>query len=108
MCTVVAPAIEQLPDAAKLTVNPDDAVALAAKSGSPYVLSASAPNVIVWLALFTVCPPARVPVLPKKDPVGVYTASIVCGEPATVKAAVEALVATPLLPLAPSVTGDPK
>ena len=34
-----------------VTVSLDDAVALTVKSGSPYVLNPSAPNVIVWFAL---------------------------------------------------------
>jgi len=33
---------------ANVTVSPDDAVALTVKSGSPYVLLPSVPNVIVW------------------------------------------------------------
>ena len=35
----------------KLTAKPELAVALTAKSGSPYVLVPNAPKVIVWLAL---------------------------------------------------------
>ena len=34
----------------KLTGSPDDAVALTVKGRAPSALSASAPNVIVWLA----------------------------------------------------------
>ena len=49
MCTVL-PLTVQLPVALKLTASPDDAVALTVKSASPNVLSASAANVIVWLA----------------------------------------------------------
>src|SRR6266481_2829726 len=50
----VEPATLQLPLAAKLvTARPEDAVALTAKSGSPKVLPARAPNVIVWSALAT-------------------------------------------------------
>src|SRR5258708_37328139 len=50
----VEPATLQLPLAAKLvTARPEDAVALTAKSGSPKVLLASAPNVMVWPALAT-------------------------------------------------------
>jgi hypothetical protein len=37
-----------------------------------------------------------------------YTASIVCGEPATVSVEIDPLVATPLLPLAVNETGRPK
>ena len=44
----------QLPLAARLTVNPEEAVALTLKSASPNVLFARDPNVIVWLALLTV------------------------------------------------------
>ncbi len=40
----------QLPVAVKLTGNPEEAVALILKSGSPNVLFASGPNVIVWSA----------------------------------------------------------
>ena len=40
------PLIVQLPDAAKLTARPDDAVPLTLKSGSPHVLSASAPKLM--------------------------------------------------------------
>ena len=39
------------PVAAKLTDKPELAVALTVKFGSPKVLLASAPNVMVWLAL---------------------------------------------------------
>jgi hypothetical protein len=49
-CTVEALTV-QLPLAAKETVSPEDALALTAKSGSPYVLFASGPNAIVWPAL---------------------------------------------------------
>ena len=45
---------EQSPDAEKLTVNPDDAVAVTGKSVSPYVLFDRAPNVMVWSPLATV------------------------------------------------------
>ena len=37
-------------DAAKLTGKPEEAVAATLKSGSPNVLLAIAPNVIVWFA----------------------------------------------------------
>ena len=37
--------------AKKLTLSPDEAVALTLKSGSPKVLFASGPKVIVWFAL---------------------------------------------------------
>ena len=40
--------------APKLTVRPEEAVALTVKSGSPKVLLANPPNVIVWLDLATV------------------------------------------------------
>src|SRR6266704_2422272 len=40
----------QLPVAMKLTGKPEDDVALILKSGSPNVLFASGPNVIVWSA----------------------------------------------------------
>jgi len=50
MCTVV-PDTEQLPLAEKLTVRPDDAVALTVKSGSPKVLLDRAPKLMVWFAL---------------------------------------------------------
>ncbi len=46
------------PAAVKLTGRPELAVALTVKSASPTVLSASAPNVIVWLTLEMI----RVPV----------------------------------------------
>src|SRR4051794_7628446 len=36
-----------------VTARPEEAVALTLNAGSPYVLPASAPNVIVWLALPT-------------------------------------------------------
>ena len=49
----VAVAIVQLPLALKLTTSPDDAVALTVNVGSPKVLAANAPNVIVWLAFAT-------------------------------------------------------
>src|SRR5712691_35997 len=45
------PATVQLPLALTLTGGLEEAVALTLKSGSPYVLSASTPNVIVWLNL---------------------------------------------------------
>ena len=45
------PETVQLPAAEKLTDKPELAVALTGKSGSPNVLPASAPNVIVWFAL---------------------------------------------------------
>ena len=48
------PLIVQSPDAARLTARPDDAVPLTPKSGSPHVLSASAPKLIVWSARPTV------------------------------------------------------
>src|SRR5882672_4473538 len=47
----VEPVTVQLPVAVKPTARLDDAVPLTAKSGLPKVLVASAPNVIVWLAL---------------------------------------------------------
>src|SRR2546421_12192745 len=50
----VLPETVQLPAAEKLTDRPELAVALTGKSGSPNVLPASAPNVIVWFALATV------------------------------------------------------
>src|SRR5262245_50861619 len=50
----VVPKTVQLPAAAKLTTNPDDAVALTVKSASPNVLPPGAANVIVWLPLVTV------------------------------------------------------
>jgi len=53
MWTVV-PVTLQLPLAAKLTVKLEDDVALTVKSGLPKLLAASAPNVIVWLALLIV------------------------------------------------------
>ena len=55
-CTVPGDALVTVhcPLAPKLTGNPEDAVALTKKSGSPNVLFASAPNVIVWLALLIV------------------------------------------------------
>ena len=46
ICTVLPP-IVQLPVAVKLTLSPEEAVALTLKSGSPNVLFAKAPNVIV-------------------------------------------------------------
>jgi len=46
----VLPDTVQLPEAEKLTGNPDEAVALTVKGGSLVVLSASGLNVIVWLA----------------------------------------------------------
>ena len=49
-CTVV-PLTVQLPLAVKLTGRPEEAVALTVKSGSPKVLFARGPNVIVWSAL---------------------------------------------------------
>ena len=50
MMWTMLPLIVHCPAALKLTANPDDAVALTPKSASPYVLSASAANVIVWFA----------------------------------------------------------
>jgi hypothetical protein len=44
----VAPATVQLPEALKVIVRPDDAVALTTNGMSPKILSGSAPNVIVW------------------------------------------------------------
>ena len=55
------PLTVQLPEAAKLTGSPDDAVALTVKSRSPYVLPASAPNVIVWFALAMFSVPVVLP-----------------------------------------------
>jgi len=49
MCTIV-PLTVQLPLAVKATVRFELELALTAKSASPKVLSASAANVIVWLA----------------------------------------------------------
>src|SRR5690349_18042913 len=49
MCTV-EPLTVQLPLAAKEIASPEDALALSAKSGAPYVLFASVVKVIVWLA----------------------------------------------------------
>ena len=46
-CTVL-PATVQLPDAVKLTGNPELAVALTTKSGSPNVLSGNGPKAMVW------------------------------------------------------------
>lgn len=43
----------QLPVAAKLTNNPELAIAPTVKSGSPNVLFPSPANVIVWFALST-------------------------------------------------------
>src|SRR2546427_6304032 len=51
MMWTVLPLTVQLPAAEKLTDKPELAVALTAKSGSPNVLPASVPNVIVWFAL---------------------------------------------------------
>ncbi len=52
---IVAPLIVAGPDTiAKVGDNPELAVALTEKAESPYVLLASAPNVIVWFALATV------------------------------------------------------
>ena len=48
------PATVQLPEAEKLTVKPDVAVALTLKSASPKVLPGKAAKVIVWLAWATV------------------------------------------------------
>ncbi len=53
MCTVLLEMV-QLPVAAKFTDKPELVVALRVKSGSPNVLPASDPNVIVWFALATV------------------------------------------------------
>ena len=52
MCTVT-PAIEQSPVAVNDTARPELALAATSKSPSPspYVLSPSSPNVIVWSAL---------------------------------------------------------
>jgi hypothetical protein len=50
----VLPETVQLPTAEKLTDKRELAVALTVKSGSLKVLSASAPNAIVWIALATV------------------------------------------------------
>ena len=49
-CTV-EPVTLQLPPALKLTGRPEVALALTMKSGSPNVLFANAPNVIIWFAL---------------------------------------------------------
>src|SRR5690349_12515323 len=108
MCTM-PPLTMQVPAVwlEKLTARFDDAVAFTAKSGSPNVTLPSAPNAIVWLALPTDCAGVSVPLLPANAPVAVYTAVTACGEPATVRLEIEPLVATPLLPLTPSVTGDP-
>src|SRR5687767_14440178 len=46
----VLPDTVQGPAASKLTVRPDDAVALTANGASPKVLLANAPNVMVWFA----------------------------------------------------------
>ena len=54
MMWTVLPLTVQLPAAEKLTDKPELAVALTVKSGSPKVLPASAPKVIVWFALATV------------------------------------------------------
>src|SRR2546429_9979089 len=53
----VEPVTLQLPLAPKLTVRLEVAVALTVKSGSPKVLPASAPKVMVWipLAMENVC-----------------------------------------------------
>src|SRR5258708_26309602 len=53
MCWVATVTV-QLPLAAKLTVRPEDEVALTLKSASPQVALASAPKVIVWLIFDTV------------------------------------------------------
>ena len=57
----VEPVTLQLPLAAKVTVRVEDAVALTAKSGSPKILPANAPKVMVWSASDTV--KAAVPLL---------------------------------------------
>ena len=54
----------QLPLAAKLTAKPEVADALTPKSGSPKVLFAKTPNVIVWLAFKLVRAKLAVPVMP--------------------------------------------
>ena len=41
-------------DVEVVTARPDEAVALTANGGSPYVMLASAPNVMVWLSFATV------------------------------------------------------
>ena len=46
----VMPVTVQFPLAVKVTVRPEEAVALTAKFGSPYVFDASEPKLIVWLA----------------------------------------------------------
>ena len=66
-CTV-EPDTVQLPAAAKDTRKPDDAVALTVKSGSPYVLSDSAPNEIV-------CDPFPIAKLCETSGAGAYVAS---------------------------------
>ncbi len=50
-------AIGRVPLGRKLRGRPDEAVALTGKRGSPYVLSANAPNVTVWpaFAMVKVC-----------------------------------------------------
>src|SRR2546428_839540 len=47
----LVPPLVQLPVAPKLTVSPDEAVALTTNGGSPKVLPASAANVMVWVYL---------------------------------------------------------
>ena len=54
----------QLPLGAKLTGKPEVAVALIPKSGSPNVLFAKAPKLIVWFALMFVRLKFAVPVMP--------------------------------------------
>ena len=66
-CTV-EPDTVQLPAAAKDTGRPDDAVALTVKSGSPNVLSGSAPNEIV-------CAPFVIANLCETSGAGAYVAS---------------------------------
>src|SRR5205807_10638443 len=53
MCTV-EPVTLQLPPAPKVTARLEVALALTLKSGSPKVLSARVPKLIVWSALVTV------------------------------------------------------
>src|SRR4051794_5689108 len=74
MCTVPGDGVVtvQLPLAAKLTGNPELAAALTAKSASPNVLLASAPNVIVWLPFVFVRLKLAVPVMPTPVAVTLY------------------------------------
>ena len=53
----VEPLTEQLPEAEKLTANPELADAVTEKSASPYVLPARAPKVTAWSPLSTVSVP---------------------------------------------------